>query len=52
VLEVSDDEDKDNSIDNEYKSLHPELIGWDNGVSSMACVQDPFREQQEFITFN
>jgi hypothetical protein len=52
VLEVSDDEDEYDSINNEYESLHPELMGWDNRVSSMACVQDPFREQQEFITFN
>jgi len=52
VLEVSDDEDEDDSIDNEYESLHPELVGWDNGVSSMACVRDPFREQQDFIAFN
>jgi hypothetical protein len=54
VLEVSndEDEDKDNSINNEYKSLHLELVGWDNGVLSIACVRDPFREQQELITFN
>jgi hypothetical protein len=52
VLEVSEDEDEDSSIDNEYKSLHPELVGWDSGVSSIACVRDPFREQQELITFN
>jgi hypothetical protein len=34
MLEVSEDEDKDDGIDNEYESLHPELEGWDNGVSS------------------
>jgi len=52
MLEVSEDEDEDDGIDNEYESLHPELAGWDNGVSSMACVRDPFREQQDFIAFN
>jgi hypothetical protein len=51
VLEVSDSDD-DDSVDNEYESLHPELVGWDNGQSNMAYVRDPFREQQELITFN
>jgi hypothetical protein len=51
VLEVSNNNDDDNnSVNNKYKSLHPELVGWDNGQLSMAYVQDPFREQQELIT--
>jgi DDE superfamily endonuclease len=50
VVEVSDnDEDDDEPV---YEPLHPELVGWDNGRSSMLHVPDPFREQQELITFN
>jgi len=53
MLEVSEDESEDeDGINNEYESLHPELVRWDNGVLSMACVRDPFREQQELITLN
>jgi len=54
MFEVSEDEDdgKDDGIDNEYESLHLELVGWDNGVSSIARVRDPFGEQQNLITFN
>jgi hypothetical protein len=51
VVEVSDDDDDDDD-DPTYEPLHPELVGWDNGQSSMTHVPDPFREQQEFITFN
>ena len=51
LLEASDDDD-DHDIDNEYETLHPELGEWDNRQSSMAYIQDPFREQQDFITFN
>lgn len=52
VVEVSDNNNDDYDINNEYEPLHPELAGWDNRQSSMAFVQDPFREQQDFITFN
>jgi hypothetical protein len=52
VLEVSNDNDDDDSVNNEYESLHPELVEWDNGQLSIAYVRDPFREQQELITFN
>jgi hypothetical protein len=43
MLKVSNN-NNNNSIDNKYKSLHPELVEWDNGQSSMAYVQDPFRK--------
>jgi hypothetical protein len=53
VLEVSNNNDNDdNSTNNEYESSHPELVRWDNGQSSTACVRDSFRVQQELITFN
>lgn len=46
VVDVSSDEDSDGT-NNEYETLYPELVGWDNGQSSMDYVRDPFREQQE-----
>lgn len=52
VLKVSDNDDDGDDTNNEYETLYPELARWDNGQSSMAYVQDPFREQQDFITFN
>jgi hypothetical protein len=42
VLEVSNDDN--DYTNNKYETLHPELAGWDNRPSSMAYVQDPFRE--------
>jgi hypothetical protein len=49
VVEVSSD---DSDIDDEYETLHPKLVGWDNGRSNLALIQDPFKEQQDLITFN
>jgi hypothetical protein len=52
MIPVSSDEDSDSgSDDDEYNSLHPELANWDNGQSNGDLIQDPFREQQDFITF-
>jgi hypothetical protein len=54
MLEVSGGEDssEDDSIGDEYETLHPELRHWDNGRSSMLAVPDPFRDQQDEILFN
>jgi hypothetical protein len=52
IIPVSSDEDSDSgSDDDEYNSLHPELANWDNGQSNGDLIRDPFREQQDFITF-
>jgi hypothetical protein len=52
VIPVSSDKDSDSSSDDdEYNSLHPELANWDNGQSNGELIQDPFREQQDLITF-
>ena len=49
MVEVSSN---DSDTDNEYEPLHLELVGWDNGRSNLALIQDPFKEQQDLITFN
>lgn len=49
MVEVSSD---DSDIDDEYETLHPKLAGWDNRRSNLALIQDPFKEQQDLITFN
>jgi hypothetical protein len=53
ILDVSDkDSSKDNSISDEYETLHPELRHWDNRRLRMLAVPDPFRDQQDEILFN
>ena len=51
MIPVSSDEDSAGDSDNEYNSLHPELVNWDNGRSNGDLIRDPFREQQDFIAF-
>ena len=52
MIPVSSDEDSNSgNDDNKYNSLHPELANWDNVQSNGQLIQDPFREQQDLITF-
>jgi hypothetical protein len=52
MIPVGSNEDSNSGSDNdEYNSLHPELANWDNGQSNRELIQDPFREQQDLITF-